>query len=283
MGRLAVATAALVLLGAAACGERSEPTGPTAPLYPLTVQSDDRPLVARAPARRIAVLDQGARALVRGLGLADRIVLPPPRGPIDYAALRRSRPDLVVTTEDLGDAALDRAAAVTRAEIYTAPSDSIRQVERAITEVGLLVDRPLAARRLVRRIETERQLVALRLTHARSVRVFLDTGFFTTVSDQSLVGDVLRQAHATNVAAALAEAGPVDPSELRRLDPAVYLATSDARVTLRDLRRNPKTRRLPAVQAGRFHVLDEALLQPGPRIGHALLLIARLLHPNAFR
>jgi ABC-type Fe3+-hydroxamate transport system substrate-binding protein len=283
VGRLAAAAALLVLAGATACGERSEPTGPTAPLYPVTVQSDDRPLVARGPARRIAVLDQGARAIVRGLGVAGRIVLPPPHGRIDYDALRRARPDLVVTTEDLGDGAVDRAAAVTRAEIYTAPSDSMRQVERAIAEVGLLVGRPLAARRLVRRIETERRLVAVRLTHARSVRVFLDTGFFTTVSDQSLIGDVLRQAHATNVAGALAQSGPVDPGELLRLDPAVYLATSDALVTLRDLRRNPKTRRLPAVRAGRFHVVDASLLEPGPQVGDGLLEVARLLHPNAFR
>ena len=47
--------------------------------------------------------------------------------------------------------------------------------------------------------------------------MFVDTGLFTTVSDQSLIGDVIREAHGTNVAGAAAEAGPV---ELRRPAPA---------------------------------------------------------------
>src|SRR5206468_6399678 len=56
MGRVAL-VAVLLVLGATACGERSEPTGPDARLYPVTVQTGDRPLVVTARARRILVLD----------------------------------------------------------------------------------------------------------------------------------------------------------------------------------------------------------------------------------
>ena len=57
---------------ATACGERSEPVGAAAELYPLTVTTEDRPLTIRAPARRIVVLDGGAEAIleVRGERLA---------------------------------------------------------------------------------------------------------------------------------------------------------------------------------------------------------------------
>jgi cobalamin transport system substrate-binding protein len=134
----------------------------------------------------------------------------------------------------------------------------------------------------VGRIENRRHAVADRLARVADVSVFVDTGFLNTVPDQSLIGDVLREAHGTNIFADTAQAGPVDIPELLRLDPQVYLATSDAETTLKDLRTGP-TRKLRAVRDGRFVVANVNLLQPGPRIGDGLLQVARLLHPDAFR
>jgi iron complex transport system substrate-binding protein len=284
MGRVSLAAAAaLLVLGTTACGERSEPTGSTARLYPLTVQSGDRPLVITRPARRIAVLDQPADSILRALGAGDRIVGPAPANRIDFTALRRSHPDLIVASESADERDLSKAATITHAKVYTAPGDSIQQVERSITQLGLLTDTPVRARVLVRRIEQRRKAVDARLAKVQPVTVFVDTGFFTTVSDQSLIGDLIREAHGTNVAGTAAEAGPVEIADLLRLDPDTYLATSDTDVTLADLRRNPRTRKLRAVREGRFMVADADLLQPGPRIGEGLTEIARLLHPNAFR
>jgi iron complex transport system substrate-binding protein len=287
MGRLALHPATLsvlLLLAATACGERSEPTGPTADIYPVTVQSaNDRPVVVTEPARRIAVLDRPAEAILDELGTGTRIVMRTPAGRIDFTALRRSHPDLIVASGEADLRDLSRAASVTRAQVYTAPGDSIRQVEHAITQLGLLAGRPVAARALVRGIEAQRQKVDARITHAPLVSVFVDTGFFTTVSDQSLIGDVIREARGINVAGATAESGPVDVADLRQLDPHVYLAMSDTGLTLMDLRRNPGTRKLRAIRNGRFAVANADLLQPGPRIGEGLAEVARLLHPNAFR
>jgi ABC-type Fe3+-hydroxamate transport system substrate-binding protein len=284
MGRIAVALSLLLLLGATACGERSEPTGSSAPLYPVTVQSsNDRTVVVTEPASRIAVLDRPAEAILEELGVGGRIVMRAPAGRIDFAALRRSHPDLIVASGDAELRDLSRAASVTRAQVYTAPGDSIHQVEHAITQLGLLAGAPIAARALVRRIESQRHAVDTRIARVPRVTVFVDTGFFTTVSDQSLIGDVLREAGGTNVGAAAAEAGPVEISELLRLDPDVYLATSDTELTLMDLRKNPRTRKLRAIRLGHFAVVNADLLQPGPRIGEGLAEVAHLLHPNAFR
>jgi ABC-type Fe3+-hydroxamate transport system substrate-binding protein len=285
MGRLGLAAlVALLLLLSTACGERSEPTGPTALRYPLTVQSaTDRPVVVTKPALRIAVLDRPAEAILQALGVGGRIVMQAPMNRIDFTMLRRSHPDLVVASQDADLRDLSRAAAVTRAQVYTAPGDSIHQVEHAITQLGLLTGRPIAARALVRRIETQRHDVQVRLARVANVSVFVDTGFFTTVSDQSLIGDVIREAHGTNVAGAAAEAGPVDISELLQLDPDVYLATSDTGVTLADLRKHPRLRKLRALRKGHFAIANADLLEPGPRIGEGLAQVARLLHPNAFR
>jgi iron complex transport system substrate-binding protein len=281
MGRVATLVAVALLLGATACGERKEPTGPDAGLYPVTVTTE-RPIVVEAPARRIAVLDASAASILDGLGVGRRVVLRETDDTIDVRAVRRARPDLIIAAPDANERDLSAAASRTRARVYTTPGDSIRQVERAITQLGLLTGAPVAARRLVQRIENRRRQVADRLAGVADVSVFVDTGFLNTVPDQSLLGDVLREAHGTNIFGANAEAGPVDVGDLLRLDPQVYLATSDAEVTLKDLR-SGRTRKLRAVKNGRFAIANVALLQPGPRIGDGLLQVARLLHPDAFR
>ena len=281
MGRVAAVAALALLLGATACGERKEPIGADAGLYPVTVTTE-RPIVVEAPARRIAVLDPGAAAILDGLGVGRRVVLRETDGNIDVRAVRRARPDLVVASPDANERELSQATSRTKARVYTVPGDSIRQVERAITQLGLLTGHPVAARRLVGRIENRRDQVARRLARVAPVSVFVDTGFLNTVPDQSLIGDLLREAKGTNVFGSTSEAGPVDVDDLLRLDPQVYLATSDAEVTLKDLR-SGRTRKLRAVKDGRFAIANADLLQPGPRIGDGLIQVARLLHPDAFR
>jgi len=283
MGRVAAACAAVLLLGATACGERSEPTGTKAPLYPVTITTGDRPIAIEKPAARIAVFDTAPEQIVRALGIGNRIVVVDPPNSIDFPGLKRARPDLVVASDDVTERDLSRAATLTGANVYTAPGDSLRQVERAITQLGLLTGTPVRARALVRTIERKSKAVTAAVRRTAIVNVFVDTGLLTTVPDQSLIGDVIRAAHARNVAGDAAEAGPVDPAEIARLDPDVYAVTSDTMTTLADLRKNPQTRRLRAVREGRFVVLDASLLQPGPRIGDGLDQVARLLHPDAFR
>src|SRR4051812_14874642 len=145
MGRVAV-LAVLLALGATACGERSEPTGADAHLYPVTVQTLDRPLVVSEPARRIAVFDPAAQSILEGLGLGSRIVLRLPDTTPDVRAVRRAHPDLIVAGVDANERELSRAASATHAKVYAAPGDSIRQVERAITQLALLTGTPVAGR-----------------------------------------------------------------------------------------------------------------------------------------
>jgi iron complex transport system substrate-binding protein len=275
-----------MLVAGAGCGERSEPTGPDARLYPVTVQTAaERSLVVAGPAQRIAVLDRATGEIIGELGAASHIVGTPltATGDIRFPVLRRLRPDLIVASQGMNERDLSRAGRITGAKVYTAPADSIRQVERTITQLGLLTGKPVQARALIRRIEERRHSIAAKLAGARTISVFVDTGFFTTVSDQSLIGDLIREAHGRNVFGNQAQAGPVDLRDLLQRDPDVYLATSDTQITLADLQKNRLARKLRAVREGRFTIANADLLQPGPRIGDGLAEIAHLLHPNAFR
>ena len=288
MRRATALLAVLLLFGATACGERDEPTGPGLELYPVTVASaGDRPLVVHSPARRIAVLSPGPHEILRSLGAGRRIAGMPvdSGGVIRIEELRRLKPDLIVTSPSVDEMQLSRAAAAADVPVHVAPGESIREVKRAITQLGLITNQPAGARRLVRDIEAKRRLVQreVEVRQLPPVTVFVDVGFFTTVSDHSLIGDLIREARGRNVAGPRPDPGPVDLRELERLDPDVYIATSDSGTTLAVLKRNPRTRRLRAVREGRFVIVDTALLEPGPRIGEGLLEIARVLHPDAFR
>jgi iron complex transport system substrate-binding protein len=284
---LTAAVAAVLLTAAAGCGERSEPIEATVPAGTLTVQgASEAPTVLRSQPRRIAAVGPTPSGILRALGAGRLLVgdnLDILNGPPLVSALRRLRPDLIAGSTENDSADLDRARRTTGAPIYVAPDGSIRQVERAIDDLGLLSGYGARGRELVAEIQGQQQRVAAKLAHTPRVRVFVDTGFFSTVGDRSLLGDIVRAAGGANVAGANPETGPFDLSELALRKPQVYLATSDSGTTLAALKRNPKTRRLPAVQNGRFAIVPAQLVQAGPRIGTGLVTVARLLHPNAFR
>lgn len=293
IARLAAAAVLLVLVGAA-CGERSEPTGPAADLYPVTLPSagGGKPLVLKQPAKRLAVIASSVQRILVDMGAGKDIAGVPlaQNGNVVVGELRRLRPDLIVASSLTDDRAVTQAArAVRGVPVYVAPDDSIRGVEETITDLGLITARQAAAIQLVREIERKRAVVAARLHRTTGASVFVATGFFpnlrafTTVSNQSLIGDLLREAHARNVAGESPQSGPFDASQVVKLDPRWILATSDSGTTLAQLRKNKITKKLGAVKAGRFVIVDAALLAPGPTIGQGLLVLARSLHPDAFR
>ena len=258
----------LVLL-ASGCGERAEPVGVQTDLYPVTITAaDDRAFTIRAPAKRIAVLNRGTRAILAALGVDARI------GGVD------NRPDLVVAPSATDSATLSQIAAEGVA-VYVMPDTSVREVERAITQLGLITAEPAAARRLIRDIERRRAVVAARLRGLSRQSVFVDLGRFTTASDQTLVGDLLREAGGRNVAAQTTGGGSFDVKDLVAHSPGVYIATSDSGVSLATLRKHPEARLIGAVRSGRVVVVDSRLLEPGPAIGRGLERLAEALHPGA--
>jgi ABC-type Fe3+-hydroxamate transport system substrate-binding protein len=260
----AFVVAALLLL--TGCGQRSEPTGAKVDLYPVTVdQPAGAPIVvAQKPDSVAALTPQAATLLGSVLGQT----VEPQRSP--------GSAELVVITPESLNKRTPR--------VYVAPDESISDVERALTELGLLLDRPIRARQLVAEIESKRKSVRERVRGVDPVSVFVDTGFFTTASTKSLVGDLIREAGGKNIAGAAPQPGPFPVSKLRKLDPDYYLATSDSGTTLADLRRDPRTRQLSAVrQDGHFAILAAKVLQPGGEVGNELLAIAKYLHPDAFR
>jgi len=294
-----LALVAAALLGAG-CGERSEPTGALAQTYPVTVQgAGDQPTVLDRRARRIVALDPGAAELVAALGAGNRLVgvssgvrvadaphaktVVSHSGGIDIDEVIALGPDLVLATPTIDQIDLGRIEKATKAAVYVQPAASVKNVEEGAVDLGFLIGEPAKARQLVGRIERKVGSVQERLAGAQPVSVFVDTGFFITVPERSLLGDLVKRAMGESVAGASPGPGPYPLSNLRQANPDVFLATSDSDASLQSLKANPVTASLKAVKDKRVVVLPAALVnRAGPRVGAALEAVARALHPDEF-
>ena len=280
-----VAVASVLLVGGTACGERAEPTGSLVQVYPVTVQgAGDRPTAVSAAPRRIVPVGPGPRQILQALGLKRRTLAVDDNlvGLPLVGAIRHARPDLIVASSETDPLDLSRARAATHAAVYVEPASSLGDVVEAIGDIGLITGRPTQATKLTAAIEAQRRKVAARLVGTKPVTAFVDSGDFSTILARSLLGDLIREAHGLSVAGSSPEQGPFPLKRLQQLDPDVYLATADSERTLQSLRSHPGTKRLRAVQAGRFAIVPAGADVPGPDAGQALGQLARLLHPDAF-
>lgn len=295
--RLLLLAFLVAALASSGCGERSEPLGELRQHYPVTVRgAGDRQTTVASRPRRIVALDPGSAELLEALGTGGQLVGVPAAvrnqgqaaqvvsrtGQVDVDAVVRLRPDLVVATAGVDQ--LDTALAVRQAgaALYVQPDSSVDDVLRGTIELGFLVGAPVRARQAAARVRAEVERVEAEVAGEPEVSVFVDTGFFITIPAHSLLGDLIRRARGESVAGQTPGPEPFPLARLRRLDPDVYLATSESHRTLRQLRADPRTARLSAVRDGRFAVLpSDLVLRPGPRVGQALERIARALHPDA--
>jgi cobalamin transport system substrate-binding protein len=291
---------AVALLGTA-CGERTEPVGALAQTYPVSVHgAGDRPTVVKTRPERIVVLDPGPAETLLAIGAGARLVGVPAglaagaakraqavvrsTGQINVDEVISLEPDLIVATPSIDELDLARAGRESGAAVYVQPDTSILNVEQGTIDIGFLVGEASRARRLVGRIERKVEDIEHRLAVVAPVKVFVDTGFFITVPERSLLGDLVRKAKGESVAGPTPGPGPFPLADLARLNPAVYLATSDAGVTLASLRQTPALRAIKAVRKRRLKTVPADLVtRAGPRVAEGLEAVARALHPDAFR
>jgi iron complex transport system substrate-binding protein len=293
-------------LGLSACGERAEPLGDLQQPYPVTVQgAGEEPAVVQAMPERIVALDAGAAQMAMALGARDRLVgvpagmkrgdgprtVPPdaeqvvaPNLSVKVDDVAKLEPDLILASPTTDQLDLSRAQRETGAAVYVQPGESVEDILRAAFEMGFLLGEPVRARALASRIRSEVAAVEERVASSGVPTTFVDTGYFVTVPLHSLLGDLVHRARGESVAGDSPGVEPFPIPRLRRLDPEVYLATSDSGVSLRTLRKDPRTAKLTAVEKGRVVVLPSDLVQrAGPYVATALERVARALHPDVFR
>lgn len=293
MGRRTFACALAALAAAAGCGERAEPVGELAQEYPVSVRgAADEPAVADRSPRRIVALDPGSAELVAALGAARRLVGVPagvdgtdatevvtPAGHVRVDGVVRLEPDLIVGTPGVDPLDVARSARESGAVSYVQPAASVAEVQRGTIELGFLLGKAPEARRLVGDMRSQIGKVEDRIAGRAAVPVFVDTGFLITVSDRSLLGDLVRRAGGRNVAGPNPGGEAFEPCAVVQLGAQIVLEVSEPR------QRTPLSAFAACPRGQRVRIArvpPELALRAGPRLPEALERIARALHPDAF-
>jgi ABC-type Fe3+-hydroxamate transport system substrate-binding protein len=282
--RLSLLALSLILVSLftlSACGEKSEPTGASVPLYPVSVRDADGRLVA-LKARPESIAVAGSAAVDIASSLALRVTrVGTGSGDLQLGLIRTTNPQLVLVSSEIDKIAISRARALDTA-VFVVPDRTLDGIEQALSDVSLLADVPVRGRIERKHLAERREEVETALAIAKPVRVFVDLGHFATVSNSSFIGSLISEAGGINVAGPDVQEGPFPLKRLRRLHPEVIVIGTDSRLTLAQLRHNPATRWLPAVRTGRLIRVNMQLLEPGPEAVNGLRDLATAFHPDAF-
>lgn len=292
----AVALAALVLAAAAA---------PAAAL--VVSDQTGRSLTLPAPPRRIVSLVPSVTEIVFSLGAAERLV-----GRTDFcdypAAVKTKpsvggmvnpsletlvalRPDLVVATDEGNREETVRQLQHLGIPTYLVHANRVAETVDLIARVGELTGRqrevPRLTSEMLRRIEAVRRAVAP-FPRPRVLYVLWPDPLIVP-GRASMLTELIDVAGGASITASDGDAYPRFSLEaaVARAPEVIILADHSTGTSTAGRPSPEKWQRLasmPAIRAGRLHSADLSLLHRyGPRVPEGLEMLARIIHPEAFR
>jgi len=256
--------------------------------------------------RRIVSLAPSVTETVFALGFGDRLVgvsvycdYPPDVAKIDRVgtfltpnieAIVAKRPDLIIAVPTPGNQNPVETLRRLGFTVLVVDPVTIADIEESFVTIGRALDQEDAGRALVARVEARLAALRARLDDAPARTVLMVVGQtpLIAVGGHTFQDELIRMARGINVAAATGGTWPHLSLEF-----AVAAATeviidttmgneerAGAGAALEFWKQFPT---IPAVRVGRVHGYKEyQLLRPGPRIGDAFELIARLIQPEKF-
>ncbi|HEX7039681.1 MAG TPA: ABC transporter substrate-binding protein [Trueperaceae bacterium] len=249
-------------------------------------------VVSMLPSHTESVCALGACDLLVGIdnntdleGLGDLPRLGDPFAP-DVEAIVALEPDLVLVDEYSGmHASLEELGIPT----YAGSPQTVEETYAFLATLGRLLGREDEAAELVESVQGELAEVgeALRGVDRPTVFVEVDPTPYSA-GPGSYLDELLTLAGGENVVpASLGPFPQVDPEFVVLEDPeVVLLLDAPFGVTAAQVGERPGWGDLSAVTGGRVYELTDeqadALSRPGPRLGEAVRLLARLLHPELF-
>jgi iron complex transport system substrate-binding protein len=199
--------------------------------------------------------------------------------------VRRS-PDLVVGARGpAGPTLAQKLESLGIATLFP-PTQSIAEIESAITDIATRVGAAERGRSVVAAMRERAKAVAAAVAAEPRVRALLVFGLTPIVvaGPESFPSEMLLLANGENVVRTGGAYPAVNAETLVTLDPDVIIdaaATGTGREGGSIDREAPGWRELRAVRQGRVVPLhDEAALRPGPRTAEGIAVIARILHPT---
>ncbi|RPH81447.1 MAG: cobalamin-binding protein [Candidatus Rokuibacteriota bacterium] len=201
------------------------------------------------------------------------------------------RPDLVVATDEGNREETVRQLERLRIPTYLVHANRIAETVDLITRVGELTGRqaeaPRLAAEMLRRIDAVRRAVA-RFPRPRVLYVLWPDPLIVP-GRASMLTELIDVAGGASITAADGDAYPRFSLEaaVARAPEVIILADHSTGASTAGRPSPEKWRQLasvPAIRAGRLHSADLSLLHRyGPRVPEGLEMLARIIHPEAFR
>ena len=224
----------------------------------------DYPAEARSKTRVGGIINPSVEAIV---SLAPDLVLITREG---------NRRETMETLERLG------------VPVFAISTNELAGVFRTIRQLGELAGAPERGRRLAADLQRQSAAIAeaIRPYPARRVLFLVWLQPVVSVGRNSFIEGLLQRSGAESIAEASAQPWPhLSIEEILLSDPEFILIprSSSFAPTRAQLLRLPGWRELKAVRAGRIVYLPASVERPGPRLIEVQELIARAIHPKAFK
>ena len=204
----------------------------------------------------------------------------------DLEAIVALRPDLVLVDEYSGAA---EALAPLGLTVYAGTPQRLDELFETVDRLGRLLGAPTEAALLTGRLQGELDGVAAVVAGRAGPSVFYEVDPSPySVGPESFIGTLIALAGGRNVVpSGLGDFPLIDPEFVVAADPQVIvLADAPYGIDTTAVAARPGWATIAAVRDGRVVELtqgqSDVLSRAGPRVGEALLLLARILHPEAF-
>jgi len=273
--------------------------------YPLNVTDDlDRMITFDAVPQRIVSLAPSNTEIVYGLGIGDRLVgadiysnypgpamsLPRMGGMINVseADVIAAKPDLVLVGQFTPNATVANLTAAGLPVFSTHP-DNVSNTLQAVREIASICGVPDRGEQLADRMkrdvsEITKKTAGLSPGQVPTVLMIITLGNQSYVADQNgYMGDLITLGGGLNVAT-----GPqMTHTEILMADPDVIIVplTDWTLTTFDSLKygKEPWMQNLTAVKTGRVYPVGyDVVGRPGPRVGYAVTIMTRAMHPELF-
>ena len=264
-----------------------------------------REIPVPAPPKRLIALAPNLTEILYALGLGDRVVgvtnhcnyppeasLKPKVGSyihLNVEQIISLSPDLVIGTMDGNERYVLDLLEQARIKVFFVNPREVRQAIETISTVGLVCGVTERARQIAGQLTTRVDRVVEVTGAKKKPLVFLQIHIqpIMSVNRNTVHHDLIHLAGGENMTADELVTYPrISLEEVIRRKPEVILVSSMEREG-----RFQKARQdwlqwtsIPAVQKGRVHLIDSDLIdRPSPRVVDGLEIMAKLLHPEAFR
>jgi iron complex transport system substrate-binding protein len=201
-------------------------------------------------------------------------------------AILALRPTLVIGLLTSSDLREIHALQAMKIATLMVDDSSVAAIEASIEKIGNAVGRPQAARELLAQMRSSFSGIEERLAASPTRRVLMLVGHqpIVAVGTGTYLDELLDLARSRNIAAFSSQSWPrLSLEYIVAAQPEVILdgqMGTDPQSPARFWSRYPS---IPAVREHRVYGYpDNPTLHPGPRIAQTLMLLAKLIHPEAF-